>query len=216
MKYRVLSLILMVILAIISIGCSHASEIDDGKLVEAFLVDEAKAYSKYHGKELIVTGDVTDKLWNCIFLSQHPILVCLKYPDASDPRVLRAQQGDVLTAKGVCTWHPRGKCLRIDVGVTAEEFRKQNTHEPSPRQDTTTSSSSISSSVSTAPQVIKGRITGTEVRIRSGAGLNHSILGHFEKGELVTILEQTENWKRVKRSNGQVGWVSKDFCTIVY
>ena len=59
-----------------------------------------------------------------------------------------------------------------------------------------------------------GTITGTEVRIRAAAGKTGQILGHFEKGENVTVLEVAEGWTKVKRSNGQVGWVSNDYCIV--
>lgn len=60
----------------------------------------------------------------------------------------------------------------------------------------------------------KGIITGTEVRIRSGAGTESEILGYFNKGETVDILDTASGWIKVKRSNGTVGWVSSQFCSI--
>ena len=58
-----------------------------------------------------------------------------------------------------------------------------------------------------------GIITGTEVRMRNGAGVNTEILGYFEKGERVTVLEIQEKWTKVERTNGQIGWVSNDFLS---
>jgi SH3-like domain-containing protein len=62
----------------------------------------------------------------------------------------------------------------------------------------------------------KGVITGTEVRMRGDASLNGDILDYFEKGEEVTILDAADgggmNWLRVRRSNGQVGWVAAAYC----
>ena len=57
-----------------------------------------------------------------------------------------------------------------------------------------------------------GVITGTEVRFRQDANLNGKILGHFEKGEKVTILAKENGWCKVKRQDGTVGYVSSDFC----
>lgn len=57
-----------------------------------------------------------------------------------------------------------------------------------------------------------GKITGTEVRMRSGPGTDYKILGAFEKGESVEILEDGNGWFKVKRKSGETGWVSADFC----
>ena len=64
----------------------------------------------------------------------------------------------------------------------------------------------------------KGTITGTDVRVRSGAGLDTEILGYFEKGETVKVLksdvEAGMKWYQVTRSDGTTGWVSADYCSI--
>lgn len=57
-----------------------------------------------------------------------------------------------------------------------------------------------------------GIITGTEVRMREFGNTNSKILGYFDKGEKVTILENKNGWYRVQRSDSSVGWVSGDFC----
>ena len=57
-----------------------------------------------------------------------------------------------------------------------------------------------------------GKITGTEVRMRGGPGTEYKILGAFEKGETVEILEDGNGWFKVRRKNGETGWVSADFC----
>jgi hypothetical protein len=57
-----------------------------------------------------------------------------------------------------------------------------------------------------------GLITGVDVRIRAGAGTDTAILGYFDKGERVAILQTVEGWYKVRRYNGSVGWVSSDFC----
>ena len=84
----------------------------------------------------------------------------------------------------------------------------QITYDNSELNKNTTSNVNISGQ----SNIRTGIITGTEVRIRSGAGTNTDILGYFEKGEQVTILEVQEKWSKVQRSNGQIGWVSNDFC----
>ncbi|MCR5175748.1 MAG: SH3 domain-containing protein [Anaerovibrio sp.] len=57
-----------------------------------------------------------------------------------------------------------------------------------------------------------GVITGTEVRMRSDASTSANILGYFEKGEQVEILDSKPGWAKVKRTNGAIGWVSDQFC----
>lgn len=64
----------------------------------------------------------------------------------------------------------------------------------------------------------KGTITGTEVRMRNGAGINTEIMGYFEKGEVVEVLKSDVvsgmKWYQVKRTNGMTGWVSSDYCSL--
>ena len=64
----------------------------------------------------------------------------------------------------------------------------------------------------------KGTITGTEVRMRSGAGTATDILGYFEKGEVVEVLKSDvvggTKWYQVTRTNGATGWVSGDYCSV--
>lgn len=64
----------------------------------------------------------------------------------------------------------------------------------------------------------KGTITGTEVRMRGGAGTNTEILGYFEKNEVVEVLKSDIvgglKWYQVKRTNGVTGWVSSDYCSL--
>lgn len=65
-----------------------------------------------------------------------------------------------------------------------------------------------------AVQYKKAHITGTEVRMRDGAGTNNAILGYFDKGESVDVLEIQTGWMKVRRSNGSEGWVSDKFCVL--
>ena len=57
-----------------------------------------------------------------------------------------------------------------------------------------------------------GVIVATEVRMRKSWNTQSDILGYFNKGEKVTILDTKEGWHKVKRSDGSVGWVSGRFC----
>ncbi len=62
----------------------------------------------------------------------------------------------------------------------------------------------------------QGKITGSEVRMRSDPSHNADVLDYFEKGEIVTILDAAEGtgiqWTKVQRQNGDVGWVASIYC----
>ena len=55
-------------------------------------------------------------------------------------------------------------------------------------------------------------IRGTDVRIRTGPGLIYDIIGHFNNGERVAILEVQEGWYKVRRADNSIGFVSSQFC----
>lgn len=63
-----------------------------------------------------------------------------------------------------------------------------------------------------------GTITGVDVRMRAEAGLDGAVLGYFEKGETVTILDTKSVagsdmiWAKVRRADGSEGWVAKMYC----
>jgi RNA polymerase subunit RPABC4/transcription elongation factor Spt4 len=63
-----------------------------------------------------------------------------------------------------------------------------------------------------AQNAVRGTIHGTYVYIRSGPGTNFAPRGYYQNGEAVEILKEQGNWFQVKRGNGQVGWVSGDYC----
>ena len=62
----------------------------------------------------------------------------------------------------------------------------------------------------------KGRIIGTEVRMRGDPNTNGDVLDYFTNGETVLILDAADgggvNWMKVRRENGDVGWVASDYC----
>lgn len=63
-----------------------------------------------------------------------------------------------------------------------------------------------------------GVITGTEVRMRSGAGTDYRVIGAFDNGETVQVLGSAQadgaTWYKVQRSDGSTGWVSADYCSL--
>lgn len=66
-----------------------------------------------------------------------------------------------------------------------------------------------------ATQHKTGVIVGTEVRMRQSPGTESKIMGYFEKGEKVIILETKSAWHKVKRADGSVGWVRGDLCKVI-
>lgn len=57
-------------------------------------------------------------------------------------------------------------------------------------------------------------ITTTQVNIRQGLSTTTSILVKVEKGKILTITGETQNWYRVKLSNGQIGFISKLYVNL--
>ena len=51
-----------------------------------------------------------------------------------------------------------------------------------------------------------GTVTATELRIREGAGTDYEVVGSYEYGDEITILETKNGWGRTK-----YGWVSLDY-----
>lgn len=60
--------------------------------------------------------------------------------------------------------------------------------------------------------VLTAYISGTEVRMRTDPNTNSGIIGYFNNQEVVEIIDDSGNWYKVRRSNGDVGWVSGQFC----
>ena len=60
-----------------------------------------------------------------------------------------------------------------------------------------------------------GTISGTDVRMRASYSTDSDVLGYFDNGESVTILDDVtsngQRWLKVQRSDGSVGWVAADF-----
>ena len=51
------------------------------------------------------------------------------------------------------------------------------------------------------------------LNVRSGAGTNHSVIGHLNNGAGVTITGESGNWYAISY-NGQTGYVSKDYISV--
>lgn len=50
-----------------------------------------------------------------------------------------------------------------------------------------------------------------EITLRTGQGIEHKIVGMLKSGEKIDLLEQGEEWSKIKRSNGKEGWVLTRF-----
>ena len=42
--------------------------------------------------------------------------------------------------------------------------------------------------------------------------INAEIIGYFNKGERVSILDSSNGWYKVRRSDNSIGWVMGDYC----
>lgn len=58
-----------------------------------------------------------------------------------------------------------------------------------------------------------GTVSGSDVRMRSGAGITHSIVGTYDKGTQMKITGAAGNWYAVSYS-GKTGYVSADYMTL--
>ena len=58
----------------------------------------------------------------------------------------------------------------------------------------------------------KATVTATSLNVRSGAGTSYSVIKMLPKGTVVDVLESASNgWKKIKTSNGTIGWVSGSY-----
>ena len=58
----------------------------------------------------------------------------------------------------------------------------------------------------------KATVTATSLNVRSGAGTSYSVITKLSKGTVVDVLESASNgWKKIKTSNGTIGWVSGSY-----
>lgn len=68
------------------------------------------------------------------------------------------------------------------------------------------------SSGSTSQTSYKATVTATSLNVRSGAGTSYSVITKLSKGTVVDVLESASNgWKKIKTSNGTIGWVSGSY-----
>ena len=54
----------------------------------------------------------------------------------------------------------------------------------------------------------------SSLRVRSGAGTNHSVVGYLSNGDKFKILEKSGSWYKIN-GNGTIGYVHSDYVAIV-
>lgn len=59
-----------------------------------------------------------------------------------------------------------------------------------------------------------GIVKADVLNIRSNPGTNNSIIGKLYNGESITVLSEQNNWYKIKKSNGQTGWVSAQYISL--
>ena len=65
---------------------------------------------------------------------------------------------------------------------------------------------------STSQTSYKATVTADSLNVRKGAGTSYSVITKLSKGTVVDVLESASNgWKKIKTSNGTIGWVSGSY-----
>ena len=65
---------------------------------------------------------------------------------------------------------------------------------------------------STSQTSYKATITADSLNVRKGAGTSYSVITKLSNGTVVDVLESASNgWKKIKTSNGTIGWVSGSY-----
>ena len=68
------------------------------------------------------------------------------------------------------------------------------------------------SSGSTSQTSYKATVTADSLNVRKGAGTSYSVITKLSNGTVVDVLESASNgWKKIKTSNGTIGWVSGSY-----
>ena len=77
---------------------------------------------------------------------------------------------------------------------------------------TTGSVGNSSTNNSTSQTSYKATVNTDSLNMRKGAGTSYSVITKLSKGTVVDVLESASNgWKKIKTSNGTIGWVSGSY-----
>ena len=191
-------------------------------MINDYIRDQGTAESKYKNKNIKLTGNVLRKgqfkngtdffvVTNSKYAAGRQYSILVQYPVDRVDDVNKLKYGDFLVAEGACVGivpqdEPTDVSIQIQVGKQVKRGIEKSVPDKVVEE--------IKTDNENEEKVIQGTIKGTDVRMRSSAGLNSKILGYFNNGEIVTVLEIHEGWYKISRSNGQEGWVSSDFCKI--
>lgn len=221
MRKIILSLIFLGMIFILS-GCGDDTDdkvevVNDGRMpvkaedmVKDYIKDKFRADYKYKGQNIRLSGTLiekgkfvnSDELFVVLadeYVDDKNYVISGAYPLNKANEFNELKIGDKITFVGTCDGIvPQSNQNVINIQITYD--------------NSNLNINTVNTNTSNQSNIRSGIITGTEVRMRSGAGVNTEILGYFEKGEKVNILEIQEKWTKVQRSNGQIGWVSNDFC----
>lgn len=75
-------------------------------------------------------------------------------------------------------------------------------------------SNTNTSNKSSQDKVKTGIVTASVLNVRSGPGINYSVLTTVSRGARVTILGSKNGWYNVKLSSGRVAWVSMSYVKV--
>lgn len=81
-------------------------------------------------------------------------------------------------------------------------------------QNKSQGSNTNTSNKSSQDKVKTGIVTASVLNVRSGPGINYSVLTTVNRGARVTILGSKNGWYNVKLSNGRVAWVSMSYVKV--
>jgi hypothetical protein len=199
-------------------------------ILNDYIRDIGTAEQKYKNKNVKITGKVLKKgqfknsqnfyiRTNAQDVGGKYYSIELDYPVGRIEDVNKLKYGDFVGVEGLCVGmvkqdDPRDITVQIHVGESSNgQVAEQPTQAAQPAQPAATAAVGQPAATA-APSNKIGVITGTDVRVRSGAGTNSKILGYFERGEKVMVLVIQEGWYKVQRPNGNIGWVSADFCAV--
>ena len=77
---------------------------------------------------------------------------------------------------------------------------------------TTGSAGNSSTNNSTSQTSYKATVNTDSLNMRKGAGTSYSVITKLSNGTVVDVLESASNgWKKIKTSNGTIGWVSGSY-----
>lgn len=67
--------------------------------------------------------------------------------------------------------------------------------------------------VASPPTIVSDKVSVSvgELNVRSGPGLNHSVIGSVRLGEVLHVIESSPGWYYVKTGTGRHGWVMTQY-----